>query len=357
MEEELKLINKRAEDNRKERIEFSKRLYNNNIRLIHQEAADEFSDKAEKESLETVELLIAALRFSIIDDQIPIDLLPSLAECREKDLYETCRRWLQYYEESEKLLDTFITQWLDSAYDLEEKHIEVSAFLEWAHDTGLHTDVPWWGEALEKGIIDTVTKEKSVDFPLPPSVTNSTSSPKNCFILKGDFWEISFQGENLTPIKDTVNIRAIAERLDSPNKSWKGKISVKRDGQKIGKKERDAFKNIISDIYIRMETSTTREEKEELEETLSKTRKAIKEYGATINDSDGSITWNRTSAKEDKEWNTHSERLRRGIKKIKNQKKGKDLAEFLEKYLIPDKYYRPPVEFTPEWEIIYITNT
>ena len=78
---------------------------------------------------------------------------PTIAECRDNEAYNTCKFLLEFYAECEKLLDTFITCWLDTPRSLDETKIETGYFIKWARENELHTQVPWWAQAEALGLI------------------------------------------------------------------------------------------------------------------------------------------------------------------------------------------------------------
>jgi hypothetical protein len=85
----------------------------------------------------------------------------SLKDCRDNDEHEVINKWLEYYDESEKLLNHFIEEWLETKglhYTEFDKSARseirpVAFFILWAINKDLTKDIPWWSEAVETGLI------------------------------------------------------------------------------------------------------------------------------------------------------------------------------------------------------------
>lgn len=94
--------------------------------------------------------------------------LPTITEYRDNENYEACNRWLKYYNESEKLLDFFITRWLDIPRNLDETGIETCFFSRWVYDTGIYSQVPWWSKAVELGLVKEDGFQQQPSAPVAP---------------------------------------------------------------------------------------------------------------------------------------------------------------------------------------------
>lgn len=203
------------------------------------------------------------------------------------------------------------------------------------------------------------------------------SSSKNFFRLEKKVFLISYQGNELTPIPASQPLREIAERLKYPNvpkdfpsfegytetgdASQSGKVkNTQNVNDKLSPEGKAAFEKDLKSRFTQRKTAEDEIEKakakrispeglkglesalKEQNKNLTQLESYVRKHNGTILD-DGSVKWGPCTDKSEisKQKDTFSKNLQRGINQIR-ENGGEVLAGYLEKYLIKDKYYRPP---------------